>query len=150
MGASADQIEREIRETRERMDENLDALEERAASSALRYGRIAAVAAVVVGASVAAILVYRRVRRPSVKERLEGVSPRALREMAVEFGTRAKKQFPSVTVTVNERKEPEPGPVQSILRKVAPTLIGTASTAVIEKMTRRSDGHVEARRAAYD
>lgn len=137
MGASANEIEREIRETRERMDENLDVLEERAASNAVRYGRIAAVALVVVGAGVTGFLMYRRMRRPTVKDRLEGLSPEALRDMAVEFGSRVKKQFPSVTVTVNAQKEPEPGALQSILRKVAPAVVGTASTAIIEKVTRR-------------
>jgi hypothetical protein len=148
MGASADQIEREIRETRERMDENLGVLEDRAVSNAVRFGRMAAVALVVAGAGLAGFLIYRRVRRPALKERLEAVSPESLRDLAVEIGTRMKEKFPSVTVTVNERKEPEPGPMQTILRKVAPTLIGTASTAVIEKMTRGSGK--ESRRAAYD
>jgi hypothetical protein len=148
MGASADQIEREIRETRERMDENLGVLEERAVSNAVRFGRIAAVALVVMGAGLAGFLIYRRMRRPALKERLEPVSPQALRDLAVEIGTRVKEKFPSVTVTVNERKDTEPGPVQTILRKVAPALIGTASTAVIEKMTRGSG--IESRRAAYD
>jgi hypothetical protein len=147
MGASADQIEREIRETRERMDENLGVLEDRAVSNAVRFGRIAAVVLVVAGAGLAGFLMYPRVRRPALKERLEAVSAEAVRDLAVEIGTRVKEKYPSVTVTVNERKEP--GPVQSILRKVAPTLIGTASTAVIEKMTRRSDARVEPR-AAYD
>lgn len=114
MGASADQIEREIRETRERIDENLDVLQERAASNAVRYGRIAAIALVVTGAGVAGFVIYRRFRRPALKERVEGVSP------------------------------------QSILRKVAPTLIGTASSAVIGKMTRRSEARVGTRRGAYD
>jgi hypothetical protein len=130
------------------MDENLGVLEDRAVSSAVRFGRIAAVALVVTGAGLAGFLIYRRMRRPALKERLEAVSPEALRDLAVEIGTRVKEKFPSVTVTVNERKEPEPGPVQSILRKVAPMLIGTASTAVIEKMTRGSNVHP--RRPAYD
>ena len=150
MGASADQIEREIRETRERIDENLGVLEERAASNAMRYGRIAAIALVITGAGVAGFVIYRRFRRPALKERLEGVSPQTLRELAVEFGSRVKEKFPSFTVTVNERKEPEPGPVQSILRKVAPILIGTASSAVIGQMTRRSEARVGTRRGAYD
>jgi hypothetical protein len=37
--------------------------------------------------------------------------------------------------------------VKSILGRVAPTLIGTASKAVIEKVTRQSDGR-EGRRVA--
>ena len=139
MGASADQIEREIRETRERMDENLGVLEDRAVSNAVRYGRIAAVALVVTAAGVAGFLIYRHVRRPGVKERLEGVSSEALRELAVEIGTGMKERFPSATVTVNEKKEPEPGPLHGILRKVAPTIIGTVPTAMIERVTRRQD-----------
>jgi hypothetical protein len=139
MGASADQIEREIRETRERMDENLGELEVRASSNAIRYGRIALAVAVVAGGGLAGFLLYRRMRRSSIKDRLEGLSPEALRDLAVELGTRVKKQMPSVTVTVNEKREAEPGPVQSILRRVAPAVIGSASTAVIEKVTRRPE-----------
>ena len=138
MGASADQIEREIRETRDRMDENLGVLEDRAASNAVRYGRFGLIALVVAGGGLAGFLLFRRMRRPSIKDRLEGLSPEALRDLAAELGGRVKKQMPSVTVTVN--KEAEPGPVQSILRRVAPSLIGTASKAVIEKVTRQSDG----------
>lgn len=139
MGASVDQIEREIRETRERMDENLGELEVRATSKAVRYGRITLAVVVVAGGSLTGFLIYRRMRRPTIKDRLEGLSPEALRDLAVELGTRIKKQVPSVTVTVNEKKEVEPGPVQSLLRRVAAAVIGTASTAIIEKVTRRLD-----------
>jgi len=149
MGASKDQIEREIRETRERMDENLELLEDRAVSNAVRYGRIAVVALLVTAAGVAGFLMYRRMRRPGVKERLERLSPESLREFAVEIGTHVKERFPSVTVTVNEKKEPEPWPLQSILRRVAPTIIGSASTAVVEKLTRRP-AEREGRRTAEE
>jgi hypothetical protein len=81
-------------------------------------------------------------RKPSIQDRLEGLSPEALRDLAVELGTRVKKQMPSVTVTVNEKKEAEPGPVERILRRIAPAVIGTASTAVIEKVARRTDRRV--------
>ena len=70
MGASAREIEQQIKETRERMDENLEVLEHRAASSAVRYGKIAAV---VVGAAAlagAGFLLWRRTRRPTLKGRL--------------------------------------------------------------------------------
>ncbi len=149
MGPSTDQIEREIRETRERLDENLELLEDRAVSNAVRYGRIAAVALVVTAAGVAGFLMYRRMRRPAVKERLERLSPESLRELAVEIGTHVKERFPSVTVTINEKKEPEPRPLQSILRRVAPTILGSASTAVIEKLTRHPDER-EGRRPAHE
>jgi hypothetical protein len=142
MGASADQIEREIRQTRERMDENLGELEVRATSNAVRYGRVALAVLVVAGGGLAGFLLYRRMRKPSIQDRLEGLSPEALRDLAVELGARVKKQMPAVTVTVNEKKEAEPGPLESILRRIAPAVIGTASTAVIEKVARRTDRRV--------
>src|SRR5437879_10620306 len=66
MGASAREIERQIKETRERMDENLTVLEQRAASNAMRMGKIVAVAAGVAAAVVGSIVIYRRVRRSSL------------------------------------------------------------------------------------
>jgi len=135
MGAATDQIEREIKQTRDRMDGNLGVLEGRAASSAVRYGRIAGIALGVLAAGVAGYVVYRRMKRPSLKDRLEQLSPESLRELLVELGARVKKEVPSVTVTANEKSESEPGIFQSFLRKVAPAIIGTASTAVIERVT---------------
>ena len=138
MGASAREIEEQIKETRERMDENLEVLEHRATSSAVRYGKIAAV---VVGAAAlagAGFLLWRRTRRPTLKGRLEKMSPDSLRALADELATRLKKPLPSVSVTVNEKSQ-EPGTWESILRKVAPALAGTASTALVERVTRAPD-----------
>jgi hypothetical protein len=144
MGSSTDQIEREIEQTRERIDENLSVLEGRAASSAVRYGRIAGIALGVAAAGVVGFLIYRRMKRPTIKDRLESLSPESLRDLMVELGARVKKEAPSVTVTLNDKTEPEPGLLETILRKVGPALVGTASTAVIEKVTQPS-GHRDAR-----
>jgi hypothetical protein len=138
MGATTDQIEREIKQTRDRMDGNLGVLERRAASSAVRYGRIAAIAFGVVAAGVAGYVVYRRMKRPTLKDRFDQLSPEFLRELLVELGARVKKEVPSVTVTVNEKSGSQPGMLQSILRTVAPAIVGTASSAVIERVTRPS------------
>ena len=51
MGDSEDEIDRQIKEAREQIDENLGVLEQRATSNAVRYGKIAAV---VVGVAVIA------------------------------------------------------------------------------------------------
>jgi len=134
MGASAREIERQIKETRERMDENLTVLEQRAASNAVRVGKIVAVAAGVAAAVVGGIFIYRRVRRPTLKDRFKGMSLGSLSEVA----SRAKKPLPTVKVTVNEKSE-EPGTVETILRKVAPAIVGTASTALIERVARPAD-----------
>jgi hypothetical protein len=139
MGRSADEIDRQIKETRDRMDQNLEVLEERATSSAIRYGRIAAVVVGVVAAGGAAFLVYRRFRRPTWKDRLASLSPDSLHALADELASRfkdAKKAMPSVIVTVNGKHDAEPGALESIVRKVGPSLVGTASTALIERVTR--------------
>jgi hypothetical protein len=144
MGASAREIEREIRETRDRMDDNLTQLEGKAASSAVRFGRIAAIGLGVLAAGGAAYLLYRRMRKPTLKDRLDGLSIDKLRALAEELSGRLRDELPSVTVTVNEKTEREPGTLESIVRKVAPALIGTASTAVLERVARpagETDGH---------
>jgi hypothetical protein len=63
MGASAREIEQEIKQTRERLDKNIRVLEQRAASNALQAGKIVGVIAVA-GGFVGGWLVFRRVRRP--------------------------------------------------------------------------------------
>lgn len=135
MGASAREIEREIRQTRDRLDANLDELEDRAASKAVTYGRIAAIALGVVAVGGAAYLIYRRTRKPTLKDRLDAVSMDSLREL----GARLRDEMPSVTVKVNEESPREPGLVESIVRKVGPAIVGTASTAVLERVARTGD-----------
>ena len=139
MGASAREIEREIRATRERMDENLTRLEGRAASDAVRFGRIAAVILGVVAVGGAAFLVYRRTRRPTLRDRLDELYLDNLRALAAEATGRLKDRLPSVTVRVNERTEEDPGTVESILRKVAPALVGTAGSALLQRVAAPPD-----------
>jgi hypothetical protein len=151
MGASTDQIDRQIKETRERMDENLGTLEERAANNAVRYGKIAAIVVAAALAGGAAFLIVRRLRKPTLGQRLQGMSPDAMRELAGELRSRikdARKSMPSVTVTVNDKEKAEPGTLESIVRKVAPAVIGTASTAVVEKLSGSRNEEAE-RDAAY-
>lgn len=115
MGAPSREIERQIKETRERIDENLNQLEGRAASNAVRFGRIAAavVGGIVIGG--AAFLIYRRVRKTMRGDRR------------------------SAKVRVEKRTAHEPGAFESIVRSVAPALVATASTALIERMARSRD-----------
>ena len=135
MGASAREIEQEIKETRERMDENLGALETRAASGARRYGTIAAkvVGAVAVGG--VAILVWRRTRRPSLKDRLDRLSPEAMRDLAEELAARLKKPLPAVKVAINEEPR-EPSVVSALFRNVAPAIVGTAISTLLRRAAR--------------
>jgi len=139
MGASAREIEQQIKETRERMDDNLNQLEDRAASNALRYGRIVAIVVGVVAIGGAGYLLYRKMLRPSLKNRLDDLSIENLRDLAEEVTGRLKGQLPSVTVKVNGKTPQEPGTIESIVRRVAPAMLGTASTALLERVSRRSD-----------
>ena len=139
MGASAREIERQIKETRERMDNNLNELEDRAASNAVRYGRIAAIVVGVVAIGGAGFLLYRRMHRPTLKDRLDDLSIENLRELAEAVSGRLKGQLPSVTVKVNEPTPQEPGTIESIVHRVAPAMLGTVSTALLERVSRRSD-----------
>lgn len=144
MGAAADKIDRQIRQTRDHMDENIDTLEKRAQSGAKRYARIAVIALGVAVVAGAGFLVYRRVRRPSRTEQLQKTliallknMPDAVRDLPHEVGSRLKKPLPSVKVVVVHGDEPkESSTLESILRRVAPSMVGTASTAVIERLTR--------------
>ena len=134
MGASAREIERQIKETRERMDTNLTQLEGRAASNAKRYGRIAAIVAGVAVVAGVGLLIYRRRLRRTLRDRIDDLSIENLRSLAQEVSGRLKDRLPSVTVRVNEKTHEEPGTVEDILRKVAPALVGTAGSALLERI----------------
>jgi hypothetical protein len=139
MGASAREIERQIKETRARMDDNLNRLEGRASSSALRYGRIAAIVLGVVAIGGVAYVVYRRTRRPTLRDRLDDLSLDNLRTLVGDASDRVRDRLPSVTVRFNEKMEQEPGTVESIIRKVGPALVGTAGSALLSRVAAPSD-----------
>jgi hypothetical protein len=143
MGASAREIERQIKETRQRMDDNLNRLEGRAASSASRYGRMAAVALGVVVVAVAGMVIYRRTHRPTLRDRLRDLSFDDLKALA----GRLRENVPSVTLRVNEKTEEEPGTAETILRKVAPALVGTAGSALLQRFVAQPDDEYAAPQA---
>ncbi len=119
---------------------NLNELEGRAATNAVRYGRIAAIAAGVAALGAATYFIWGRTHRQTLRDRLDGLSLDSLRELADEVSGRLEEQMPSVTVRVNERQPEEPGTLESILRKVAPAVLGTASTAVLRRVAQTGEG----------
>ena len=158
MGASTDEIDRQISDTRDHIDKNLGVLEKRAASNALRYGRIAAVLLGVVSAAGLGVLIYRRMNRPSRREQLQTMLietlkdlPDSLRDLPDEVTSRLKKPLPSVKVVVNGDEDARtPGTLESVVRRVAPAVVGTAPTALIERFTRSSDPAERSSVPAYD
>jgi hypothetical protein len=139
MGASAREIERQIKETRDRMDDNLTRLEGQASSKARRYGILAGAVAAIAVVAGAAFLVYRRTHRPTLRERLSGLSLEDLRAMA----RRWKDAAPTVTLRVNDKEPEEPGTVEAILREVAPALVGTAGSALLHRLITTPDDQPE-------
>jgi hypothetical protein len=147
MGASADEIDRQINETRDHIDQNLGVLEQRAASNAMRYGRLAAAALGVLAVAGAGVLIYRRFNRLSRREKLQSMLiealkdlPDTLRDLPDEVTSRLKKPLPSFKLVVNtEDVAREPGTLESIARKVVPAVFSTASGALIDRLTREPE-----------
>jgi len=103
MGASAREIERQIKETRARMDRNLSRLEGRAARGAWRYGRVAAAVVGVAIVAGAGLLIYRRMHRPTLRDRLDDLSVDNLRVLIAEAADQIRERVPSVTRRFNEK-----------------------------------------------
>jgi len=160
MGSSEDEIGRQIKEAREHIDENLGVLEERAASNAVRFGKIAALIVGVALVGGAGVLIYRRMNRRTRTEQLRSMLvdalrdlPDSLRDLPDEVSTKLKRSLPTIKVVVNGEEAGEPGTLERIVRRVAPALVGSASTAVIERFTRSSGPEGERSRStvhAYD
>jgi hypothetical protein len=135
MGDSSDEIDREIRETRRQLDQNLGILEQRAASGARRYGRIAAGVGVGVAALVIGAVVYRRYRRRSVVKQLREALLQSVRDLPDEVTSRLKRRLPiKVVVTDRANEESTPSAWASIARKVAPAVAGSAASAVVSRV----------------
>ena len=160
MGRSEDEIDRQVREARERIDANVGVIEERADFDAARYAKIAAVIVGVAVVAGAGVLIYRRMYRRTRAEQLRSMLvealrelPDSLRELPDEVSTRLKRSLPTIKVVVNGEEAGEPGALERIVRRVAPAVVGNVSTAVMERFTRPSgpgDAHSRTTVDAYD
>jgi ABC-type branched-subunit amino acid transport system permease subunit len=135
MGASSAEIDQEIRDTRGELDKNLEVLERRAARGARVYGLIAAGVAVGVGAVVVGALVYRRRQQKKVAKQLHHVLFDSLRDLPESVKNKLKKNLP-VTVVFGERADEASAgnPWSALAAKVAPTLVGSATGAVMARL----------------
>jgi Na+/glutamate symporter len=137
MGASADEIDRQINSTRDQIDANLDVLERRAASGAKRVGAIAAVG-LVAGLAIGGVayLVYRKVRRPSLTDRLHEMLPDVIADLPDEIKSRLRDR-PFKVVITNRSEEAQPNTWESIGQRLAPTVVSSAVGAVMAQAVRR-------------
>ena len=138
MGASANEIDREIIETRAGLDEKLDVLEKRAVSGARRVGIMAAIGlAAGLAVAGAVFLVYRRTRKASLTDRLQELLPDALTDLPEEVRTRLRSGPIKVVITQGD-EDAGPSAWESIGRKVAPTLVSTAVGTVMSHVMGRT------------
>jgi len=144
MGASADEIDRQINSTRDQIDANLDVLERRAASGARRVGVIAA-AGLIVGLAVAGAgyLVYRKVKKPSLADRLHEMLPDAISDLPDDIKSRMKAR-PFKVVITDRSDEASPGTWESIGQRLAPTIVSSAVSAMMAQAMRRRRSGTEA------
>lgn len=145
MGASSAEIDQEIKEAREELDKTIGVLERRAARGARRYGLVAA--GVVVGAAVvvAGVMVYRRRQQKDVLKRLHHVLFESVRDLPEEMTSKLKKKLPIKVVITDKDDESGGGSTWSgIAAKIAPTLIGSATGAVMARFRGTPDEAVAA------
>ena len=140
MGASADEIDRQINSTRDQIDANLDVLERRAASGAKRVGVLAA-AGLIAGLAIAGVayLVYRKVRKPSLADRVRDVLPDAIAGLPEELKSRMKAR-PFKVVITDGSEDAQPGTWEAIGQRLAPTIVSSAVGAAMSRAIRRPSG----------
>lgn len=145
MGASADQIDREISSTRDQIDTNLDMLERRAASGAKRWGVMAG-AGLAVGLAVGAVafLLFRRVRKPSLGDRVTDVLPDALADLPDEIRKRLPDRPFRIVITSGAEAEGKPATWEAVGQRLAPTLVSSAVSAVMASALKRRPKSTEA------
>jgi hypothetical protein len=135
MGASSAEIDQEIRDARGELDETLGVLERRAARGAQVYGRIFAGVAVGVAVVVVGVLVYRRRQQSNVVKRFRDVVFESVRDLPDEMTSKLKKKLPIKVVITDKDDEAGGGNAWSgIVAKIAPTLVGSATGAVMARL----------------
>jgi hypothetical protein len=135
MGASSAQIDQEIKDTRSDLDQKLAVLEQRAASGARLYGRVAAGVAVGVLVVAIGVIIYRRRRQRVKVNHLHEVLFQAVRDMPEELTSRLKRKLPiKVVVTDEAHEESAPNAWVGFAQKIALTVVGSAAGAVASRM----------------
>jgi len=138
MGSSSAQINDEIATTREHLDANLDVLERRATSGMKRAGMLGGIglaAGLVVGGI--AFFVIRRMHKPTVRDRVQDAMPDFSdfqKELKKRFGNKPFK----IVITSADADATERGSIwESTARKVAPTIVTSAASALMGAAMRR-------------
>jgi len=138
MGSSSAEINDQIATTRQHLDANLDVLEKRATSGMKRAGTLGGIglgAALLVGGI--AFLVFRRLHKPTVRDRVQDAMP-DLSEFQKELKKRLGNKPYKIVITSADADTSERGSLwESTARKVAPTLLTSAASALMAAVINR-------------
>ena len=138
MGASADEIDREISATRDQVDRNLTILQRRAMTGARHYGGMAAIG---LAASVllagAAFLAYRRLRKPAMSERVRWAVPDVIGDLPGSVREKFKRRPVRVVISTAEDRDRE-RLWETVARKVVPVIATSAVGAAVSRIARPS------------
>jgi hypothetical protein len=138
MGTTSAQINNQINSTRDQIDANLDVLEKRAASNMRRaaiIGGASAAAALVVGGI--AFVAYRRMHKPTFRERVQHAMPDSWMDFQKDMRKRLGNRPFKVVISSADTDENGESVWESTARKVAPTLITSAASALMAQAMKR-------------
>jgi hypothetical protein len=140
MGASSAEIDEEIKEARGELGKTLGVLESRAARGARVYGRVVAGAVLGAAVVVAGVIIYRRRQQKKLGKRLHQVLFESVRELPEEMTSKLKKRLPIKVVITDQADDGGEGSAwNGIAAKIAPTLVGSATGAVMARLRRTPD-----------
>ena len=145
MGASSDQLERQIAEVRGSMESKIIELRERSRTQVRRLSRTLVIAvgvgAAVGVAAVGVLIVYRVTRPPTTRERLQRIVPPGVMKdlkrirQTLELGVR--RTVPPMRLYIGDRQVGEEKPTsqwERIAVNVARTAATAAASAVVARL----------------
>jgi hypothetical protein len=151
LGTSADEISRQIAETRNDMESRIITLRTRS-EVAVERGKRTVYAAAAIGGAVAvalvgAVIIYRMSRPPTRRERLERLLPRqfwmTLEQIRNSWELGIRKQVPPMRLYVGDKQVGEEPP-SSAFQKIALRVAQAAGTAIggalVQRVMQRSSG----------
>ena len=147
MGRSADEISREIADTRGDMERKIVALRERGQRTVRQSVRVAVVAGAVAGAAIAAFVVYRITRPPTWQQRVVRTVPKGwrgrLQDLYDQGELTLRRGLPPMRLYVNDRqvgKEPPSSTFEKVVIRAAQTAGTAAAAALANKLFENVSG----------
>lgn len=151
MGNSADEIARQIAETRDDMENKIITLRDRS-EIAVQRGKRTVYAAAAIGAGLAvavaaAVIVYRMSRPPTTRERLARILPRqvwmSLQQIRDSWELGVRKQVPPMRLFIGDKQvgeEPPSSGFQKIALRVAQAAGTAIGGALVHRIMQRQSG----------